>query len=337
MAAQSPQAAQAARFIPPRDGNRAQAVIAWAAVVVLLADAVVFAVVLMNSYRVAKESSEVFTQLALSGGECRRAVDAGPVRYEHQGWKASFEIPDGHVGVERLVDAETKAVEVAIAQRRDPAAAQATGAYADTSVRVRVGPATGFARYLTKPYADYGGYRRFTAAARAAVTYADPARENDGIQVIVVDDTRNGREISLEYSGLLENAEPMAYDILKTLRLSPRDETEIVVKPGWRVFSQEPVRFQYPDDYRVETPMVGRINVKGKGGRLEIAFAYGIDQSGRRRLTGAPPDAASGGPSEYFDLQYDVDVRVAFYYAGDSTAYDRGILKEIASTISLTK
>lgn len=337
MTAQNPLAAQATRFIPPQRGDRLQAIIAWAAVVVLLADVVVFAVVLMSSYRVAKESSDVFTRLAAMGGECRQVVDAGPTRYEHQGWKASFEIPAGHVGVERVVDSETKAVEVIIAQRRDPAAAQAIGAHADTSVRVRIGPSTGFVRYLTKPYTDYGGYRRFTAAARAAVTYADPDREIDGIQVIVVDDTRNGREIRLEYSGLLENAEPMAYDILKTLRLSPRDETEAVVKPGWRVFSQEPIRFQYPDDYRVETPVVGRINVKGRGGRLEVTFAYSIDQSGRRRLTGAPPDAASGGPSEYFDLQYDVDVRVAFYYAGDSTAYDRGILKEIASTISLTK
>lgn len=329
-------AQESARFYQPRRHDVREVALAWLMIAVVCADVVIFGIVGLNAYFVRKESQEVFALLRLQAGECRaNYAPYGPTRYDQTAWKISFELPGGYVATEERLSDDGD-VEFRVARRPETVDPLATlSIFPDTSVRLWIGQPTGFSRYLTRPFTTYGGYRRFTAVGRSAVTYADPERGLQAGQVIVIDDTRNEREIRISYSPLMENAEPLAYDIMKSLRLAPRENLAAVVKPGWKVFSQEPIRFQYPEDYRVETPILGKVIVKGAGGRIELTFAADLDESGRRKLATTPSDTSTGGPDEYFDLQYDVDVRASFYYGTGSSAYDRGILKEIASTIAL--
>lgn len=311
----------------------AETAVAWIVVAVVVIDAVIFGFLAWNGWRTAKESERVFALLEASAGACRVDASAGaPSRYEHAAWKVSFELPAGHFASETVLSPDDD-VELRISRRPTAGEKASANALYDTTVRVTIGPERGFSRYYARPYSGYGGYRRFTAVGRAAVGYTDPKGEADSVQVIAIDDARNGREIVVTYAAIEEGAETLALRIIETLRLAVRERQEVVVKPGWKIFSQDPLRFQYPEDYRVTMPNVGRIEIAGAGGRIEIASAYDIDETGRRTSV----RAANGAPDDLFLLQYGVDLRVSFYYAPNASAYDRSVLKDIGGTITLNK
>ena len=104
-------------------------------------------------------------------------------------------------------------------------------------------------------------------------------------------------------------------------------------KPAWKIFSQYPLRLEYPEDYRVSAPMPGRIEVTGAGGRLEIQSAYQAAQDCRAGVSSTQSGAADGS----YDLKYAVDMRVQLFYAADAKSYDRSILKDISATVALSK
>ena len=324
------------RYYDVRQPRSYQDVAAWVIVILVAIDFAFLGTVAWNAWNVQKESKRVFALLEGSAQSCRATVEAGvPVRYENARWKTSFELPAGHFASEQAMD-PAAGVEVRVSRRPDAEDAASTNALYDTSVRVRIGKATGFSRYYAKPYSEYGGYRRFTAVGRAAIGYTDPAGAADSVQVILIDDTRNDREIAVTYTAVVEGAETLAFGIIDSMRLAPMEKQETVVKPGWKLFAQDPLRLQYPEDYRVSTPFPGRVNVQGKGGRIEIASAYDLGESGRRgAMTSSNGDG--GTPDEFFLLQYGVSLRVAFFYASDASAYDRSVLKEIGSTITLNE
>lgn len=306
---------------------------AWVITIIVVIDFLFLGFVAVNAWKVDKESKRVFALLEASALACRETVAAGvSVRYDNARWKTSFELPAGHFGAERIISED--AVEVAVARRPDPEDVATVNALYDTTVRVRIGKATGFSRYYSKPYSEYGGYRRFTAVGRAAIGYTDPAGEADSVQVIHVDDSRNDREITVTYTAIVDGAETLAFSILDTMRLAALERAEIAVKPGWKVFSQSPLRLQYPEDYRVSTPTPGRVVVTGRGGRIEILSAYDLGESGRRGAM-SMSNGDGGTPDEFFLLEYGVDLRVGFYHSNDATEYDRSILKEIGATVSL--
>jgi hypothetical protein len=312
----------------------AETAVAWIVVAVVVIDAVVFGFLAWNGWKTAKESRRVFALLEASAGACRADEAAGAAsRYEHAAWKVSFELPAGHFASETVLSQDDD-VELRVSRRPAAGDEAAANVLYDTSVRVTIGPERGFSRYYARPFSGYSGYRRFTAVGRAAVGYTDPQGEADSVQVIAIDDTRNGREIVVTYTAIEEGAEALALGIIETMRLAVRERQEVAVKPGWKIFSQDPLRFQYPEDYRVTTPNVGRIEISGAGGRIEISSAYDIDETGRRTSLGA---AATGAPDDLFLLQYGVDLRVSFYYAPNATEYDRSVLKDIGGTISLNK
>ena len=318
------------QFDQPRSFEVASA---WVITVLVVVYFLFLGFVAWNSWRVDKESKRVFALLESSAQACTVTSLAGAaVRYENPMWKTSFELPAGHFGVERIVS--DKDVEVRVAQRPGPDDDAAVNALYDTTVRVRIGKATGFSRYYAKPFSEYGGYRRFTAVGRAAIGYTDPEGAADSVQVIHIDDTRNDREITVTYTAIVDGAETLAFSIIDTMRLAPLERQEVAVKPGWKVFSQDPMRLQYPEDYRVTTPTPGRVVVTGRGGRIEILSAFDLGESCRRGAM-SMSNGDGGTPDEFFLLQYGVNLRVAFYYSNDGTTYDRSILKEIGSTISL--
>ncbi|GEM_PF-2352962 len=319
------------RFENPRS---AEAVAAWIIVVLVAVDFLFLATVAWNAWTVQKESRRVFEALEASALASQASVEAGmPVRYDNARWKTSFELPAGHFGVERFVSDEGD-VEIAVSRRPDASDGATFNALYDTSVRVRVGKATGFSRYYAKPYSDYGGYRRFTAVGRAAIGYTDPAGAADSVQVILIDDTRFDREIQVVYTAIVEGAESLAFGIIDSMRLAPLERQEVVVKPGWKIFAQAPLRLQYPEDYRVTTPFPGRVVVQGRGGRLEILSVYNLGEGGARGAT-VPSSGDGNTPDEFFLLQYGVSLRVAFYYDRSASDYDRSVLKEIGATITL--
>ncbi|HJV32494.1 MAG TPA: hypothetical protein VJ694_00535 [Patescibacteria group bacterium] len=313
-----------------------ETVMAWVIIAVVAIDFVFLGLVAWNAWKVETESRRVFATLSASSQSCRAAIEStAATRYESAPWKTSFELPPGHFANERLVSNDGD-VELRVAKRpgtEDPAS---LNALYDTTVSVRIGHATGFSRYYSKPYTEYGGYRRFTAVGRSAIGYTDPAGAADSVQVILIDDARNDREITVTYTAVVEGAETLAFGIIDSMRLAPMEKQEVAVKPGWKIFSQDPLRFQYPEDYRVTTPFSGRVTVQGKGGRIEILSAYDLGETGRRGGT-MPSNGDGGTPDEFFLLQYGVNLRVAFYYAADAAAYDRSVLKEIGATISLNQ
>ncbi|MEK7545841.1 MAG: hypothetical protein AAB554_02070 [Patescibacteria group bacterium] len=307
---------------------------AWTIVVVVVIDFAFLGFVAWNAWRVESESRRVFALLEASARSCRVATEAGvPVRYDNAVWKTSFDLPAGYFAVERVVTSSDD-VEIRVARRPDAEAIATANAVYDTSVRVHIGPATGFSRYYAKPFPQYGGYRRFTAVGRAAIGYTDPAGEIDSVQVIHVDDGRNDREITVTYTAVVDGAETLALGIIDTMRLAPRERQEIAIKPGWKLFTQSPLRLQYPEDYRVTTPFAGRVNVTGKGGRIEILSAFNLGETGRRGAV-TMSNGDGGTSDEFFLLQYGVNLRVAFYYDPAATAYDRSVLKDIGGSISL--
>jgi len=318
------------------DRPRYDSIAAWVIVFAVVFDVVFLGFVAWNAWTVEKESRRVFALLEASAQACRATIEASvPVRYDNARWKTSFELPAGNFAVERTVS-DDDAVEVRVARRPDAEDLASTNALYDTTVRVRIGPSSGFSRYYAKPFTEYGGYRRFTAVGRAAIGYTDPEGAADSVQVILIDDARNDREIAVIYTAIVDGAETLAFGIIDTMRLAPMERQEIVVKPGWKIFDQDPLRLQYPEDYRVNTPIPGRVIVDGKGGRIEITSAYDLDEAGRRGAMSAS-NGDGGTPDEFFLLQYGVSLRVAFFYDNDATTYDRSILKEIGSTISLTE
>lgn len=322
------------RYYQSDSPRNAEAVAAWVIVFAVVIDVVFLGFVAWNAWNVEKESRRVFALLEASAQACRATVEANvPVRYDNAPWKTSFELPGGHFGVERIVS-DSDEVEVRVARRPDAEDLATPNTLYDTTVRVRIGNATGFSRYYAKPYSEYGGYRRFTAVGRAAIGYTDPEGAADSVQVIHIDDTRNGREIIVTYTAVVEGAETLAFGIIDTMRLAPLERQEVTVKPGWKVFSQTPLSLQYPEDYRVSTPFPGRVVVQGAGGRIEIMSAYDLDEAGRRGAN-TTSNGDGGTPDEFFLLQYGVDLRVAFFYSQEGTAYDRSVLKEIGSTVTL--
>jgi hypothetical protein len=320
------------RFEQPRN---LEAAAAWIVVFAVVIDVVFLGFVAWNAWTVEKESRRVFALLEASAQACRATIEASvPVRYDDARWKTSFELPAGNFASVRTADDD--AIEVSVARRPDSEDLASSNALYDTTVRVHIGPSTGFSRYYAKPYTEYGGYRRFTAVGRAAIGYTDPEGAADSVQVILIDDTRNDREIAVTYTAIVEGAETLAFGIIDTMRLAPMEKQEVAVKPGWKLFNQDPLRLQYPEDYRVTTPFPGRVIVDGKGGRIEITSAYDLDEAGRRGAT-STSNGDGGTPDEFFLLQYGVSLRVAFFYGNDATAYDRSVLKEIGSTISLNE
>jgi len=319
----------------PDDRRRAiEVAAAWVIVVAVVLDALFLGVVAWTAWKVERESRRVFAELSAEGQSCKQSLATGaPVRYENPFWKVSFELPSGYYATEQFVDSD-KTVELRVARRPSAEDAASSNALYDTSVRVRIGKANGFSRYYAKPYSEYGSYRRFTAVGRAAIGYTDPEGAADSVQVIHIDDTRNDREVTVIYTAVEEGAEALAFDIIDTMRLVPREAQEVVLKPGWKIFTQDPMRLQYPEDYRVTTPTVGQVFVTGKGGRIEISSSYDLGSSGKRGAS-VPSNGDGGTPDEFFLLQYGVRLRVAFYYANDATSYDRSVLKEIGATIGL--
>ena len=321
------------QFNPPRS---IEAIAAWVIVAIVAVDFLFLGLVAWNAWKVETESRRVFAELEASTQTCRATIEASvPVRYENARWKTSFELPAGHFASERIVS-EGGDVVVSVARRPDAEDLASLNALYDTTVSVRVGKATGFSRYYAKPYSEYGGYRRFTAVGRAAIAFTDPKGAADSVQVVLIDDSRNDREIVVTYTAIVEGAETLALDIIDTMRLAPLERQEAVVKPGWKIYSQDPLRFQYPEDYRVTAPFAGRVVVDGKGGRIEISSAYDLGESGRRGAV-SMSNGDGGTPDEFFLLQYGVSMRVAFFYKADAAAYDRSILKEIGATITLSE
>lgn len=313
--------------------HRLEAAAAWTITVLVVIDFLFLGFVAWNAWRVDQESKRVFALLEASAQACRENVAVGAsVRYENARWKTSFELPAGHFASERV--ASDGSVDVIVARRPDAEDAASVNALYDTTVQVRIGPTPGFSRYYSKPYTDYGGYRRFTAVGRAAIGYTDPAGAADAVQVIHIDDARNGREVVITYTAIVEGAETLALRIIDTMRLAPLERQEVSVKPGWKIFSQAPLRLQYPEDYRVTTPFPGRVVVTGRGGRIEILSAYDLSETGGRGAL-VPSNGDGGTPDEFFLLEYGVDLRVGYHYANDATEYDRSILKEIGATIGL--
>lgn len=291
----------------------------------------VIAVVAVDAWRIAKQNK----QFVLSGLPVR--TDDGnvsrkrtqPLSHENVVWRVSFDVPVEYAVAERVVS-EDDEVEMELLKN------VAEDTYIDTSVRVWVGEDTGFNRYLAKPYTTNGGYRRITAVARRAVTYSDPSREADAIQIIAVDDSRNGREVRVSYSALQEGAESLALSILETMRLGARDIGEDVLhKDGWRTFVYSPVRFQYPEDYAAERKPDGVITVRGAGGRIEIMPI--LDVLGAQTVTRTFAGKSKGDeklPDDFFDLRYDVTLRVKIFYAGEDT-YQKSVIQDISKTIVL--
>lgn len=321
----------------PTESKFTERAASWVLVILVVLDVTFFGLIAWNSWRVAQESRTTFAKLLEDqGGVCHNTEAAGvPVRYEQSDWKVSFELPSGYRASSEVVDAEGT-VDLRIVRKPDASTAASPNALLSTSVHVRIGPASGFSRYYTKPFTAYDGYRRFTAVGRPSVGWTDPEGAYDAVQVIKVDDTRYDREIGITYAAVEENAETLAQDILKSMRLAAREQQGQVVKPGWKVFTLDPIRFQYPEDYKVTTPFQGRISVQGKGGRIEIQSAYDLNGTGGQGLHSFTT-GGDGVPSEFFDIQYGVDLRVSFYYDAAATSYDRSVLKDIGSTISLSK
>ena len=319
------------QFDRPRSFETAAA---WVITILVVVDFLFLGFVAWNSWRTDTESKRVFALLEASAESCKQpSVSGVPVRYENARWKTSFELPAGDFASERVVTADGD-VEIRVSQRPASDDAASVNALYDTAVRVHIGASTGFSRYYAKPYSEYGGYRRFTAVGRAAIGYTDPEGAADSVQVIRIDDNRNDREVTVTYTAVVDGAESLAFGILDTMRLAPLEHQEITVKPGWKIFSQSPLRLQYPEDYRVTTPIPGRVVVQGKGGRIEILSAYDLGESGRRGAM-SMSNGDGGTPDEFFLLEYGVTQRVGFYYANDATAYDRSVLKDIGATISL--
>jgi len=310
----------------------AESVAAWVIVFGVVVDVLFVGFIAWTAWTVDKESRAVFAMLEASVQSGRPAVETSvPQRYENAAWKTSFELPAGTFAVE---EADGDAVEVRVARKPDAEPSASANALYDAAVRVRIGPATGFSRYYSKPYTEYGGYRRFTAVGRAAIGYTDPEGAAESVQVILIDDSRNGREVSVTYTAIVEGAETLAFGIIDSMRLAPLEKQEIAVKPGWKIFSMAPMRLQYPEDYRVTTPSPGRVVVQGRGGRIEIVSSYDLDEAGRRGAA-STSNGDGGTPDEFFLMQYGVNLRVAFYYDAEAPAYDRSVLKEIGSTVSL--
>jgi len=318
----------------PVGPSRSSDAAAWAIVVLVLLDVGLLGYIAWNSWNVARESEATFAGMGL-GNAVAGATESGlPVRYEDADWNVSFDLPAGTVAsAERLSAAGD--VELRI-DRKPIQGAASPNALVDTGVRVRIGPAAGFSRYYARPYTEYAGFHRLMAVGRPAAAWIDPAGASDAEQVIVIDDSRYGREVSVIYKGVVADAQSLATGILDSMRLTVRTQ-EAVVKSGWKIFTQEPIRFQYPEDYRVTTPTPGRIEVDGKGGRLEIRTAYDVGQNARPGALPGSGTGAPGMPDEFFDLQYAVDMRVEFYYAADAKDYDRSVLKEIGSTVGLDR
>lgn len=310
----------------------AESIAAWVIVFGVVVDVLFVGFVAWTAWNVDKESRRVFALLEASVQTGRtEVVTSVPQRYENAAWKTSFELPAGTFAVE---EADGESVTVRAARKPDAESSAASNALYDTAARVRIGPATGFSRYYSKPYTEYGGYRRFTAVGRSAIGYTDPEGAAESVQVILIDDTRNGREIAVTYTAIVEGAETLAFGIIDSMRLAPLEQQEIAVKPGWKIFSVAPMRLQYPEDYRVTTPSPGRVVVQGRGGRIEIISSYDLDEAGRRGAV-STSNGDGGTPDEFFLMQYGVNLRVAFYYDAEAPAYDRSVLKEIGSTVSL--
>lgn len=330
--------AEETRYAPIGQPRVGEMVTAWTIVVLFVADVALLGYVAWSAWNVSRASEATFALLREQGKTACVAASAtgAPMRYENADWNVSFELPPGFTASEeRLSDAG----DVDLRISRTPA--QGTRASAnttlDTGVRVRIGPATGFDKYYSRPYTEYAAYHRFTAVGRPAAGWTDPADAAENQQVIVIDDSRYDREVTVIYKGVVADAESLAKNIMDSMRLTAREQQKIVVKPGWKVFSQDPVRFQYPEDYRVTAPVPGRLEIQGKGGRIVIFSAYSVGQNARPSTNLGATGAGQGNPDEFFDLQYGVDMRVQFYYASDATSYDRSVLKDISSTITFNQ
>lgn len=327
---------ETARYFPPKREGLTDAVMAWIVMVTVVVDVVVFGILLWNSYATARKHRETLELLARLGpGECRVQEDiTAPSVFTHKTWLFSFELPGGHAAVEEL-EPKDGSVLLRIVRSGDPGTPKNT--LGDTAVRVWVGPASGFSKYFAKPYTAYAGYRRLSAVGRQAVGYGDPEGEYAAWQVVAIDDARNDREIRVSWSGIREDAEIIANGIIRTMRLAAREQKELVYKPGWKTYVEEPLRFQYPEDYVVERVFAKKVVVKGRGGRLEIASAFEVDETGRRRTGNLLENLDQQLPDDFFDLTYDVNVRIGYYYAQGASDYDKSILREIAGTITLNK
>jgi len=315
----------------PRKQLLSEPALWWILGVFIVIASAVFIIVGIDAYRLASQNKEfVLSGIPIDRGDGGGAAPrTQPLVYNNEFWKVSFEIPPDYALTERVVS-EDEETEASIQRRVEQ------DIYADTTVRIWVGNDTGFNRYLLKPYTTYGGYRRITAVARRAVMYSDPSEEGSGIQVIAVDDSRNGREIRAYFSALHEGAESLALNLLQSMRLLARERGEDVLhKDGWRSFVHEPVRFQYPEDYSAERRADGTIVVRGAGGRIEIEPILDVlgSQTATRTFAGR-----TGGdqriPDDFFDLRYDVTLRVKIFYAGTDD-YQKTVLQDISRTISL--
>lgn len=313
----------------------AQTAAAWLIVLLFAIDAAFLGYIAWNAWDIKRESQDTFARLDLRHKAAQAiSTDAGmPVRYNNADWDVSFELPSGFsVNEERLSAAGD--VELRISRRPAQDVRASTNTLLDTGVRVRIAAASGFGRYYSRPYTEYGSFRRFIAVGRPAAGWSDPDGLAEARQIILIDDGRNDREVSVIYKGMVVDAESLALGILNSMRLSDRAH-QPTVKSGWKVFSQDMIHFQYPEDYRVSTPTPGRIEVDGKGGRLEIQTAYDIEQTSRPGALIGIGSGTRGAPNEYFDLQYGVDVRVGFFYGVDAKPYDRAVLKDISATVML--
>src|SRR5690349_11980508 len=140
------------RFEQPRN---LEAAAAWIVVFAVVIDVVFLGFVAWNAWTVEKESRRVFALLDASAQACHATLEASvPVRYDNARWKTSFELPGGHFAAESVVS-DDDAVEVRVSRRPDAEALASTNALYDTTVRVRIGPSTGFSRYYAKPYTEY--------------------------------------------------------------------------------------------------------------------------------------------------------------------------------------
>jgi hypothetical protein len=315
----------------PRRRFLSEPILWWVFGIFLAIDAGVMAIVLLDAYRLSRQnqdflsSGQVLRELRTKAAE---EVVAKFETYDNGFWKVSFDHPEGYAVAEYPVDDDGTVDLQMLKNGQD-------NRFFDTTVTVRLATSSDFGKYLTKPYNQYPGYRRITVAGRRAVGFADPEREGDDGQVIIVDDGRNGREIKITFSALREDAKAIVADITRTLRLASREKIEEAVKTGWRRYVGDPIVVIYPEDYTLEKKVAGPIEVRGEGGRLEIEVVRGqlATPSAQQRFRGIQ-NAKESIPDEYFETNYEVTIRVSIFYDG-TDSYQHTVLQEIAQSITL--
>ncbi len=299
----------------------------WLFFIFIAADAAVIGLVAYDNYQLSRQNG--LSLLPAVSVTAKNEQANAPVRYNNDLWKAAFDLPPGYAVAERTLSAAGD-VEVRVLKSTGP------GAYADTSVAVWIGKDAGFSRYYVKPYTEYGDYRRLVAVGRPAVSYDDPSRALDAVVVTAIDDSRNGREVRVEYSAIQADAESTANALIKTLKLGLLQQAQILQKEGWKTYISENFRFQYPEDYRVTKGLNGVITVQGAGGKIEIWPNQSPISTGVSRAAIGAQNVNRPLPDDFFDLNYEVDLRVNLFYAS-ADAYQRSVIKDISKTISLNQ